>query len=159
MKCIFLAGIWAALVAFTGCGTSYKIGKSILLSDIYSVHIGGSDGMTYSSQWSYYAHRSSDKESAYIEYTHWDKAKNEIVKDRYKISDGEYMQIIKVAEGCLYVKNPKPKKHVLDAPGFCGVSIGCKNNISGSYHMQSPDGSLKINGQVIQAIRSAAGIK
>ncbi|MBR0476727.1 MAG: hypothetical protein IJJ66_07915 [Treponema sp.] len=46
------------------------------------------------------------------------------------------MQIIKVAESCLYVKNPKPKKHVLDAPGFCGVSIGCTTNISGSYHLR-----------------------
>lgn len=46
------------------------------------------------------------------------------------------MQIIKVAEGCLYVKTPKPKKHVLDAPGFCGISIGCTNNISGSYHLR-----------------------
>ena len=69
------------------------------------------------------------------------------------------MQIIKVAEGYLYAKKTKPNKHVLDAPVFCGVSIGCTNNISRSYHLQSPDGSLEINGQVIQAIRSASGIK
>ena len=159
MRCIFLAGIWAALVAFTGCGTSYKIGKSILLSDIYYVYIGGSDGMTHSSQWSYYARRASSKESAFIEYTHWDQEQEKIVTDKYEISDDEYDQIIGVTEGCFYVKNPKPRKNVMDAPGFCGVSIGYTNNISGRYHLESPDGSLKINSQVIQAIRSAAGIK
>jgi len=148
----------SVMMILTGCGKKYVIGDTIPLSEIYSVSIAGSDGMTYSSQWRYFAYRNSHGKETYIEWTHWNEESHSVVTDRFDIPDEKYEEILSVIDGCQYVKDPKPDKHSMDAPGFSGVRIGWMGGSSNDYHLESPAENVNFSAEVIKAIRHSAGI-
>ena len=158
VKILKLVPFLAVMMILTGCSKNYIVGDTIPLSEIYSVSIAGSDGMTFSSQWSYFAYRNSHGKETYIEWMHWDEEKRDVVTDRFDIPDEKYEEILAVIDGCKYVKDPKPDKHVMDAPSFSGVRIGWMGGGSNDYHIESPDENVNITAEVIKAIRTAAGI-